>query len=879
MPGKKNIVLAMEGDAGTAKFAKDRLAELGIHSEICADLEPSETETQYTLQELIGKRDELDNVLTAIAGSIPDLIIILLETDGTVSYASSARGLPGDPVGKLQHELFPPGSAERHMAAIRRIVETGEEFSDEEILQGPSGDVSIKIRLMPLLDSKGRVSRILGLVRDMTAHIEAEKELRRRNITMQALAFASEAFLTDADLSISTMQALKRLGESADLDRAYIMKSFRDKDKVFYKVVFEWCAEGVTQQIGNRKMQRLDPESTVFKRRADLLKEQNVIYGHIRDFPVNEQKFLMEREIKSIVLAPILEGNDLWGMLGADSCRDERQWSIAELDIFRTAASILGAAIRRKTVEKALVDSTRRFEQVAEIAREMIWEVDSKGMYTYISGLSKSIIGYEPEEIIGKKHFYDLHPEANREEFKKAAQDIFNRKDVFHDLLNPALSKTGQIVWLSTNGVPITDDSGKLLGYRGSDIDITDRFKADQEKSILEENLRQVQKMESIGRLAGGVAHDFNNCLQVIQGFTELLLMKTDQKSEDFPSLTEIRRSAKHATEITHQLLAFSRKQVISQKILNLNEIVNSQVKILKRLIGEDIRLEIGLEPELANIFADSGNMQQILMNLVVNSRDAMPGGTGGRITVRTSNSIFSRTDTVPGHEIREGKFVCLSVSDNGVGMSSEVVKNIFEPFYTTKGLGKGTGLGLAVVHGIIEQHKGWIHVYSEPGNGSEFKVYIPAEESGDERMHIDNGEEVWQRGEGEAVLLVEDEEAVRNIACSILRKYGYEVWEASGCREAVSTFSIDPSKFKILISDVVMPDGNGVELAEKLNIISPRLKILLTSGYTDEKSRWKDIISKGYKFIYKPYPLGELLKVIHELIHSPDKDKGEGNA
>ncbi|HBC87631.1 MAG TPA: hypothetical protein DCZ94_11800 [Lentisphaeria bacterium] len=867
MAQKKNILLAIEGSSETAKVAKEKLAGIGIPCEICAEVGFSETETHHALRDLAGNYNQSEVILTTLTEAIPDLTVLLLDTEGKVLYISSARGLNGDPVGKKQHEIFPPDIAERHLARIKHVIKTGESVTDEEILSSATDKMVIDIKLVPVRDSKGRIHQVLGIIRDKTQHMQVEQEIRRRNLIMQALAFASEIFLTDVDLSESIMKALKKLGESSELDRVYLMKSFNEDKKDYYKVIFEWCAPDIKPQIGNIKLQRLDPASTVFKRRAALLKEQNVVYGHIRDFPANEQSMLMERGIKSIALVPILEGEKLWGMMGVDSCQKERDWSLSELDALRIAASILGAAIKRKTVEDALISSTRRFEQVAEIAKEMLWEVDPRGLYTYVSSLSKNILGYEPEELIGKKYFYDLHPDAHREEFKKMSFETFKSKGSFHDLMNPALSRTGKIIWLSTNGVPILSDYGELLGYRGSDIDITDRFKAEQDRKALENQLRQAQRMESIGRLAGGVAHDFNNCLQVILGFTELQLMKTDKNSPDHSNLMEIRHAAKHATDITHQLLAFSRKQVISPKILNLNEMVSSEQKILKRLIGEDIKLDIKVDPQLKNIYADSGNMQQVIMNLVVNSRDAMPGG--GNIIIRTSNTTFSDEDVLPGNEVRAGDFVCLSVSDTGAGMTRDVIEKIFEPFFTTKELDKGTGLGLAVVHGIVEQHKGWVHVYSELGRGTEFKIYIPAVETAGDDESVED-DDVWQKGSGECILLVEDEAAVRDMVCNTFRQYGYEIWEASGYKEAVYLFSHNASKFKMVVSDVVMPDGNGVELVGQLKAISPELKILLTSGYTDEKSRWNDIREHGYRFIYKPYPLKELLKIVHEILNEP---------
>jgi len=518
--------------------------------------------------------------------------------------------------------------------------------------------------------------------------------------------------------------------------------------------------------------------------------------------------------------------------------------------------------------EDALKISRETFEQVSRVIREIIWETDAAGLYTYVGGQCKSILGYEPDQLIGKKHFYDFHPgpAIQKEEFKKSVFDAFDRKAVITELINPAVSDDGRVVWLSSNAVPFLDHSGRLLGYRGSDIDITDRIKIEREKKSLEEQLRQAQRMDSVGKLAGGVAHDFNNCLQVILGFTDLILLDADKNSTVYSHLLEVKRAARQAADITGQLIAFNRKQVVAPQILNLNDVAVQHQKMLGRLLGKNITLELNLDKGLPGIYADPGNIQQVIINLSVNAKDAMPDG--GTLTIRTSTVVFSKKDAVPGSNVRDGRFACLSVSDTGTGMTKEIVSNIFEPFFTTKGIGTGAGLGLSVVQGIIEQHNGWIHVYSEPGKGSEFKIYfpeIPRDNASDVRGNEDA--DVWRKGSGENVLVVEDDPAVRGVACNVLRQNGYVVWEASGCGDARGIFEQDVSKFKIMICDVVLPDGNGLELLGEFMKTSPGLKVLFTSGYTDEKSRWNEINGRGFRFLYKPYPISELLRIVHEIL------------
>ncbi|MFA6569197.1 MAG: PAS domain-containing protein, partial [Victivallales bacterium] len=289
MPRKKNIILALEGGSGTASLAKNKLAEIGITCEICAEIEPSETETQYALEDLVGKSSQSDLILETLAEAVPELIILLLDTEGKVVYMSDYRGFKEDPIGKKQHEIFRAEIAERHMSGIRRAVETGEPVFDEEIMATPAGNIVIDVKFLPIRNSKGEVHRILGIVSDMTKHKEVEHEIRRRNLIMQALAFASEIFQADIDLAESIMKALKKLGESSDVDRAYVMKQFNEDSRIFYRICFEWCAPGIEPQINKPLLQRLDPSNTIFKRHAEILSRGDIVYGHTRDFPENEQ--------------------------------------------------------------------------------------------------------------------------------------------------------------------------------------------------------------------------------------------------------------------------------------------------------------------------------------------------------------------------------------------------------------------------------------------------------------------------------------------------------------------------------------------------------------------------------------------------------------
>lgn len=383
------------------------------------------------------------------------------------------------------------------------------------------------------------------------------------------------------------------------------------------------------------------------------------------------------------------------------------------------------------------------------------------------------------------------------------------------------------------------------------------------ERKRLEEQLRQSQKMEAIGQLAGGIAHDFNNMLTVINGYSEILLKK-EFPAEVLNYIQEIRKASIRATRLTSQLLAFSRKQIIQPKIINLNQIITDQIQMLRRLLGEDVEISTYLDPQLYSVKADIGQIEQIIMNIVINARDAMP--LGGKLTIETGNVQLNNEYKHLHPESKSGDYAVLSISDTGIGMDEVTRSRIFEPFYTTKGRDKGTGLGLATVYGIIKQNNGFIDVYSEIQNGSTFKIYLPVDQEKDKTKTRDSIDEIKLHGK-ETILLVEDDDGVRAVTESTLKKYGYNVISASNGEDAIRIFEEHDGKFDLLLTDVIMPSMGGRELAEKMLNEHNNLKVLYFSGYTDDSTVQHRIISEGMEFIQKPYTQLELAKKIRSVI------------
>ena len=396
---------------------------------------------------------------------------------------------------------------------------------------------------------------------------------------------------------------------------------------------------------------------------------------------------------------------------------------------------------------------------------------------------------------------------------------------------------------------------------------VTDRIKDEEQKMLLQQQLLQAQKMESVGRLAGGVAHDFNNMLSVIIGHAELGLLRIEAGNPVRVDLEAITHSAQRSADLTRQLLAFARQQTISPKVLDLNDIVTEMLKMLRRLIGEDIQLEWRLVPDIWQVRVDPTQIDQILANLCVNSRDAIDGI--GRITIETANLRLDEEYCAINPEATSGEFVCLSVSDSGIGMDKEAQTHIFEPFYTTKELGKGTGLGLATVYGAVKQNNGFINVYSEPGQGTTFSVYLPREaESRNTQVLFSSVAQVAPCGR-ETILLVEDELAILELTSTMLETLGYSVLKAKSPGLAVRLAREYSGEIHLLMTDVIMPEMNGRDLATRILSLYPNIKRLFMSGYTADVIATRGVLEEGMSFIQKPFSMLDMSAKVRDVIGS----------
>jgi two-component system, cell cycle sensor histidine kinase and response regulator CckA len=476
---------------------------------------------------------------------------------------------------------------------------------------------------------------------------------------------------------------------------------------------------------------------------------------------------------------------------------------------------------------------------------------------------AERIFGWTEAEVLGR--FVPTVPVDRHEEFARLRESVIEGA-TFSRIEMKRQRKDGSLIDVSLSTAPIRDKEGRGAAIMAVLEDITERKRVEQEREKLQGQLLQARKMESVGRLAGGVAHDYNNMLGVILGYTELALEKLGPDDILRPDLEEVMSAAKRSTDITRQLLAFSRQQTIAPRVIDLNETVESMLKMLRRLIGEDIDLSWHPGAGAGPVFIDPTQLDQILVNLCVNARDAI--ADVGKITIETDAKTFDDSYCVDHFEFVPGDYILLSVSDDGCGMDPATRERIFEPFFTTKEMGEGTGLGLATVYGIIKQNNGFINIYSEPNQGTVFRIYLPRHEAAVERSQA-RGRTGPDAGGSETVLLVEDDRTILKMTARMLERLGYRVLTANHAREAEESVQSHAGEIRLLMTDVVMPGMNGRELAERIRTLRPDIEVLFMSGYTANVIAHRGVLYDGVNFIQKPFAKQDLAVKIRDILET----------
>lgn len=543
---------------------------------------------------------------------------------------------------------------------------------------------------------------------------------------------------------------------------------------------------------------------------------------------------------------------------GLESMKDTIEQTVA-----KRTSDLTREIAERRQAEKSLQESQEQLAHAQHIARLGSWEWEILPNTVTWSDETRRLYGFAPEDsgCAMEESWKRVHPD-DRAKVKDALDQSVRLKKPFnceHRVLLP----DGTERTMQGRAELVLDQRGQVIKMIGTTQDVTESRQAAEALRRSEEQLRQSQKMEAVGRLAGGVAHDFNNLLTVIGGYSGLLKQRVSGNDPLRRIAEEIGQASDRASGLTRQLLALSRKQVLQPRVLDLNEVVTGMGRMLQRLIGEDIELRTVFDHSLGHVQADPGQIEQVILNMAINARDAMP--RGGKLTISTSNVTLDEKTTFRNRGLDVGHYVMLAISDSGVGMTEEVKEHLFEPFFTTKGVDKGTGLGLATCYGIVTQSGGDIRVYSEPDRGTTFKVYLPRINQPKEALPGPEDSQALPKG-AESILVVEDELSVRRFAALVLSECGYQVEEASNAAEALAMIG-KKDAFDLVITDVIMPQMSGKELYDRLKVLVPKTKVLFMSGYTDDALAHHGVLEAGLLFLEKPFSSARLARSVREIL------------
>jgi|HubBroStandDraft_2_1064218.scaffolds.fasta_scaffold00178_14 PAS domain S-box-containing protein len=744
--------------------------------------------------------------LAAIVESSQDAIIGK-NLDGRITSwnkgAESMYGYAADEmIGEDISLLIPPGSPDEgpRILAELRAGRRIENFETARIAKN-GNLVDVSLTVSPVLDPDGSVIGGSSIARDITARKTAEEALRKANETS---VYASPIPIIAADTK----------------SHVTIWNPAAEK-------LFGWSEKEV---IG-----RPIPIVPQYETATVAALHRRLMAGEtLTGVEVHRQK----RDGSSVAVS--LSATPLW-----DASNN-----------VRGIIGFLTDITERKRAEEALRAAEEKYRGIFENALEGVYQSTPDGKYVSANPALARMFGFDsPQELTDTRNDITNQEYVTPQSRADFVRELENR-GVVRNFEYQAYRRDGKAIWVSANAHAVRDTEGRILYFEGTVQDIT-------QSRELEQQLRQMQKIEAVGRLAGGVAHDFNNILMAISSYADLLYGKTPESDARRRYIDEISKATDRAASLTQGLLAFSRKQVISPKVLDLNALIAAQTEMLKRLIPENIELRFMPGDALGRVRVDPGQVEQIVMNLVINARDATPNG--GTILLETSNAELDQKDCGLQHPAQSGRYVMIAVSDSGCGMSAETQAHIFEPFFTTKEQGKGTGLGLAIVFGIVKQSGGYIFLHSEPDHGSTFKIYLPQVEAADQTEDDESSDRSF-RG-NETILLVEDEDAVRESASEYLAENGYTVLKAKHGPDALKIADQHSRPIHLMLTDLIMPQMSGRELSERITSVHPETKVLFMSGYSNNLLSNEQILDPKHVLLQKPFRLSVLGKRITEIL------------
>ncbi len=850
------------------------------------------------------------------------------DRDGVIQHWNSAsESLYGysraEAIGKrIQDLVLPPDAVNEFETELADLWAGGRRQPPQEwrVRNRHGQEKWVFSTMFPVYEG-GRVVEAFCMDVDVTERRKAEAALRYRLEFERIVGAISADFVQRNldNLDDGILQALRTIGEFAGADRSYLF--LRNEDGKTISNTHEWCAPGIAPQI--HRLQNIPLDSLPYFR-DQILRDQVFLVPRVADLPpeaaAEKREFELE-EIRSLVCLPLFLQDRPYGFLGLDAVRAERTWSNDTLALLKMAGEVFVNVLERKRAETGARHSRMVAEAVAEASLRYLETNSVRTMAqvmveraTEITGAQAGVvITLDPDDhpriIAVSSKTWDLMKgkvyDAARREIEEKGEyrlplgnslvsaplirgvSILTNDPQKHPLWAGAMpdwhppveSFLAAPMKIGSNVLGMIALANRPGGFSEVELRLLETFantaalamrmaRSEEERRTAEEQLRHAMKMEAIGRLAGGIAHDFNNLLTAIIGYADMGINSVHPAERVRRYFEEVLQAATRAADLTHQLLAFSRRQPLEPRVVNLNDILLDMGSMLRRLIGEDIHLAIHPASDLGAVRVDPIQLEEVIINLAVNARDAMPNG--GKLTLETANVVLDENYVGTHHVVVPGEYVLLAISDTGIGMTDDVKAHLFEPFFTTKPLGKGTGLGLATTYGFVKQSGGYIWAYSEPGQGTTFRIYLPrvyetptALPQRDESGYLPRG--------NETILLVEDEESVRTLAAHILHDLGYSVFEASNGEEAIQIArELGSQPIHLLLTDVVMPQRGGKSLAQHLRAGNPLLKVLFMSGYSEEGVVGLGATEPGTAFLQKPFTPGALARKVRELLDAP---------
>jgi PAS domain S-box-containing protein len=745
--------------------------------------------------------------LAAIVNSSDDAIFSTTREGVIATWNAGAERMYGYAAEEIKGKSFStfiPEDRRADLAGIAERLLRGERLVhfEHEDMRKDGSRLQVLLTLSPIKDATGFVTGVSIISRDITERKRAEEELYQSRQMLQSI-----------------------------LDTIPQRVFWKDRNMLFLG-----CNSAFAIDAGLK-----DPTEIIGKNDYDLA------WGETAELYRADDKLVMEQETPRLNFDEPQnrpDGSLRWLRTNKLPLRDREGEVIGVIGTYEDITE-------RKRVEAEHTRLVTAIEQAAET----LMVTDIRGTIEYVNPAFTRITGYSREEVLGQNPRI-LKSGKQDQVFYQQLWATILRGEIWHgELINRR--KEGNLYTEEMNIAPVRDALGEVTHFIATKQDVT-------EHKQLGQQLIQAQKMEAVGRLAGGVAHDFNNLLTIINGYAALLSEETSTEDPRRARLKEILMAGERAASLTRQLLAFSRRQVLEPRVLNLNSVLADIEKMLRRLIGEDVELVSTLKPDVGRVKVDPGQIEQVIMNLALNARDAMP--EGGKLLIETSNVEIDEKYVRSHSPMMPGKYVMVAVSDTGCGMDLDTQAHIFEPFFTTKEEGRGTGLGLATVYGIVKQSGGFIWVYSEPGRGSTFKIYLPFIEENVPKAKPAKVRTKQVKG-SETVLVVEDEGGVRSLVCQTLASQGYKVLEAAGAAQALKISEQHTEPIHLLLTDVVMPQTDGKKLAMRLSTLHPETKVLYMSGYTDDAIVRHGILNVGTSFLQKPFLPRVLLLKIREVL------------